>query len=97
MFHLIKNNLSIRTPHRLPTEHTPALPFQCQVNAESCKKYSTIVFTKNTATNCQETEKKQLVVSQRGHQIAIAYKLRLTVWLGCGSYFVKVTTSSLMS
>ena len=61
MFHLIKNKQSIKIPHRLPIEHTPEPPSQCQVNAESCKKYNTIVFTKNTATKCQDTEKKLVV------------------------------------
>ena len=99
MLHLIENKISIKIPHRLPIKHTPAPP--SQVNAESCKKYSTIVFAKGTTTKCQNTEKRSVFdsFSQRGHQIAIAYNLRLTdnITLGSGRYFVKVTSFSLIS
>ena len=77
MFHLIKNKLSINIRHHLPTEHTPTLPSQCQVNAESCKKYSTIVFAKKYDNKVPGHRKKTRCLTLfrgEGHQIAIAHK-----------------------
>ena len=70
-------------PHRLSTEHDPASSFQYQVNAKSCYKYSTIVSAKKYDNKMPNIEKRLLLglFSQRGHKIAIAYKLKLTVLL----------------
>ena len=94
MFHLIKNKKSVKIPHRLPIEHAHA-------SAESCKGYSTIVFAKST-TKCQNTEKRSLfwlffaerTPDRNSIQIEIDY---LAITLGSGRYFVKVTSSALMS
>ena len=93
MFQLIKNKLSIKIPHRLPVEHTHLDHPPSARSMQSTAKSITQLFLQKVRQQSSLFDS----FSQRGHQIAIAYKLRLTVWLGCGSYYVKVTSSSLMS
>ena len=94
MFHLIKNEKSIKIPHCLPIEHAPAPPSQCQVNAESCKKHSTIVFAKSTTPKCQNTEKRSLFSLCFAEKTPDCNSIQietdcLAITLGSGRYFVK--------
>ena len=93
MFHLIENKKSVKIPHRLPIEHAPAPPSQCQVNAESCKTYSTIFFEKDD-NKVPEHREKTVVLTLFRKRTPDCNSIRIE--LGSGRYFVKVTSSALM-
>ena len=98
MFHLVKNKKSIEIPHRLPTEHAPSPSFQCQINSESCKKYRTIVLEKVRQQNVRTQRKDCCFDSFSPDCNSIQIETGcLAITVGSGRYFVKLTSSALMS